>query len=135
MARIASGGYGHRIRDAGHGVYVISWQFDVKLGGSRLRSSRVVQRDTDREGAERFAKRWGLSLPAASGPARESSKPILYKVRITREIRFVAEIELTATSEKEAIKRAVDIADAPRSGEWIEQDVIGQQIQVNWTLD
>ena len=36
--------------------------FDRKYGSSRLRYPQHMSRITDRAGAERFAKKWGLHL-------------------------------------------------------------------------
>lgn len=64
-ARTAVRGYGHRIQFIGWGVYRLWWSFDTKIGGSRLRWPRTRSRGTDREGAERFSKKWGCAMPKA----------------------------------------------------------------------
>ena len=56
--------YGHAIRRIGPGHYRLSWTHDRKVAGSRLRFQATIRRDTDRAGAERFAKKWGVTLPA-----------------------------------------------------------------------
>lgn len=56
--------YAHNIRKLMYGTYRLSWSFDMKYSGSRLRFPRTVTRDTDRAGAERFAKKWGCPMPA-----------------------------------------------------------------------
>jgi hypothetical protein len=42
--------------------YRIAWTYDAKYSGSRLRYPRTLSRDTDRDGAERFAHKWGLTF-------------------------------------------------------------------------
>lgn len=61
MALVRAGGYGHRIVYVRPDEYVISWRYDTKIG--RIRFQRGQQRDTDRRGAERFAKKWGINMP------------------------------------------------------------------------
>ena len=61
MALTRAGGYGHRIYRLGENDYRISWTYDTKY--ARLRYPRRVSRDTDRKGAERFAKRWNVEMP------------------------------------------------------------------------
>jgi predicted GIY-YIG superfamily endonuclease len=56
-------GYGHRIEKRLHDLYVVSWEWDRKYAGSRLRYPQRIKRHTDRKGAERFAKKWGCQLP------------------------------------------------------------------------
>lgn len=63
MSRINSGGYAHRIAYLGHDCYQISWGYDLKFIGSRLRYPKRMVRDTDKAGAERFAKKWQLQMP------------------------------------------------------------------------
>lgn len=55
--------YAHEIKYIGPGHYRLSWTFDTKVKGSRLRFPRTITRETDKDGAERFAKKWGLSAP------------------------------------------------------------------------
>lgn len=63
MGKITSNsGYDHRARKISEQVWEISWAFDMKYSGSRLRYPRVMTRITDKAGAERFAKKWGLTL-------------------------------------------------------------------------
>lgn len=52
--------YNHSIRYAGYGCYDISWVVDFKYNGSRLRYPRCMKRNTDLNGAKRFAKKWGI---------------------------------------------------------------------------
>ena len=59
--------YGHRIREMG-GYYRLSWATDRYYAGSRLRHPRTTERDTDEKGAERFAKKWGISTPTKNAP-------------------------------------------------------------------
>ena len=56
-------GYGHHIRYIGWGGYRLSWTYDTKISGSRLRWPRTTTRDTEKEGALRFAKKWGVEMP------------------------------------------------------------------------
>jgi hypothetical protein len=60
---IYSGGYGHRIRKIDNDTFRISWSYDTKIAGSRLRWPRGFSRVTDRAGAERFAKKWNTNMP------------------------------------------------------------------------
>lgn len=60
--------YDHRIQALGGGGYTISWTVDTKYEGSRLRYPTGHQRHTDRAGAERFAKKWGLKMPVEKAP-------------------------------------------------------------------
>lgn len=55
--------YGHRVLRIAHDHFRLSWSFDVKLKGSRLRWPRKITRDTDYAGAVRFAKKWKLKAP------------------------------------------------------------------------
>lgn len=55
--------YGHRITRVMGDCYRLSWSFDVKLKGSRLRWPRTMTRDTDEAGALRFAKKWNIAMP------------------------------------------------------------------------
>lgn len=66
MSLVRSGGYGHRVRRCADDEYVISWSWDTKIKGSRLRWPRTMSRFTDEAGARRFAKKWGLDMPAAA---------------------------------------------------------------------
>lgn len=56
-------GYGHRIWRLYPGVYRLSWCWDQKYATSRLRFPRHLTRDTDRAGAERFARKWNVPMP------------------------------------------------------------------------
>lgn len=53
-----------------------------------------------------------------------------YTVKITREIRHVAEVEVEATSSEEAKQLAREEADAPRSGYWREDAVVDEHVSV-----
>lgn len=64
MPLVRAGGYGHRIRQAGDGMFWIAWSFDIKHG--RIRYPQNRSRHTDRKGAERFAKRWDVPMPVHS---------------------------------------------------------------------
>jgi hypothetical protein len=57
--------YGHRVKDVGGGCYSLFWTVDFHYPTSRLRHPRAFRRDTDAAGAKRFAKKWGLEMPAA----------------------------------------------------------------------
>lgn len=64
MSRHSSNGStDHRIRTGLFGFYVISWTVDRYVQGSRLRWPTTYRRDTDRAGAERFAKKWDVPMP------------------------------------------------------------------------
>lgn len=63
MPLARSGGKHHRIAHLGGGVYLISWRYEVKYAGSRLLFHRTLARETDKKGAERFAKKWGVAMP------------------------------------------------------------------------
>lgn len=56
--------YGHSIERLCDG-YRISWTVDRYLSGSRLRWPTCNSRDTDFNGACRFAKRWRIHEPEA----------------------------------------------------------------------
>lgn len=56
-------GYGHRIERIGPDDFVLSWTFDTKISGSRLRWPRKIYRWTDEAGARRFAAKWGCEFP------------------------------------------------------------------------
>jgi hypothetical protein len=59
--------YAHNIRRIGADHYRLSWSFDTKIAGSRLRWPRTITRDTDEAGAMRFARKWGCSMPTVGG--------------------------------------------------------------------
>ena len=64
MSRHRSAGcYGQHIRHISGDDYRISWVVDFHYATSRLRHPRTFSRLTDRAGAERFAKKWGLPSP------------------------------------------------------------------------
>ena len=64
MSRFQSGSYGHKIHRIGRDQFRLHWTVDHYYASSRLRHPRVASRDTDKDGAERFAKRWKISMPA-----------------------------------------------------------------------
>ena len=68
MGKITGGrsAYAHNIVRIGGDHYRLSWSFDTKIAGSRLRWPRTITRDTDEAGATRFARKWGCKLPAAA---------------------------------------------------------------------
>jgi hypothetical protein len=56
-----AGSYGHRVRSTAYpDEFVIRWTYDRYYSGSRLRFPQCRERWTDRKGALRFAKKWGL---------------------------------------------------------------------------
>ena len=57
------GGYGHHIQWLGPDHYRLSWSWDAYYASSRLRHPRKMTRDTDRAGADRFAKKHGIKVP------------------------------------------------------------------------
>lgn len=66
MSRYSSrGSYGHSVQRIGPDHYRLYWTVDHHYSNSRLRFPRTHSRDTDRAGAQRFAKRWNLpEVPA-----------------------------------------------------------------------
>ena len=62
----ANPSYGHRIHRFDDDCYRLSWVCDTYHSGSRLRHPKMTVRDTDRKGAERFAKKWGVAMPFPS---------------------------------------------------------------------
>lgn len=63
MALVRSKGYGHHIQAIGFDHYRLSWDSDYKCGGSRIRHTRTMTRDTDEKGARKFAKKWDVTMP------------------------------------------------------------------------
>ena len=59
---VSGASYGHRCTRRSDG-FVISWQYDVKYSGSRLRHPRGDSRYTSEKNARRFCKRWGIPFP------------------------------------------------------------------------
>ncbi len=55
--------YGHEWRRIAPDTYAITWAWDRYYPRSRLRYPQVRHAITDRAGAERFAKRWGIDGP------------------------------------------------------------------------
>jgi hypothetical protein len=62
MPLARSGGRRHHIRRFGQD-YVLSWEYEYKVGGSRLLWHRQMERWTDEAGARRFATKWGCPMP------------------------------------------------------------------------
>lgn len=61
-----SGGHstGHKIRRFGYDDYTIRWQVDYYCAGNRGGAEAGYWSCwTNRAGAERFAKKWGISMP------------------------------------------------------------------------
>ena len=65
MAKVTSGSgsYGHRCFYLGHGEYELVWTVDRHYPEDRLRYPRRARRLTDRRGADRFCKRWRITMP------------------------------------------------------------------------
>lgn len=66
MSRITGrrSAYGHSIRNSWMaGYYIISWTYDTKIKGSRLRWPRTMSRETDEAGALKFSKKWDTPMP------------------------------------------------------------------------
>ena len=64
MSRHLGGGsYGHRVHRIGRDHFRLCWTYDRYYSGSRLRFPQGRTRDTDHDGAVRFAKKWGLEEP------------------------------------------------------------------------
>lgn len=59
----ANPSYSHRIQRLNRHDFILSWTCDRYYKSSRLRWPRRNCRDTDRAGAERFAKKWGIPMP------------------------------------------------------------------------
>ena len=60
----SSGSYGHRVHRIGADHFRLCWTVDRYYSNSRLRFPTGYTRDTDLDGAIRFAKKWGLPLPS-----------------------------------------------------------------------
>ncbi len=56
--------YGHKIKMLSPGIWRISWVMDRYIAGNRQRHPTGYQRITDRDGAERFARKWDIAMPA-----------------------------------------------------------------------
>lgn len=54
----------HHIEWLAPNAYSISWEIDKNAMGARLRFPMRRRSVTDRKGAERFASKWGLVVPA-----------------------------------------------------------------------
>lgn len=67
---------GHKIRRIDGERYLLVWVTVITIGERGHLPSRLCSRETDRRGAERFAKRWGCPGPhgkmqiAPARPAR-----------------------------------------------------------------
>lgn len=59
-----TGAYGHAVSRIATDHYRLSWTIDRKYVGSRLRYPTTYRRDTGEDGARRFAKKWGVPMPA-----------------------------------------------------------------------
>lgn len=68
----ASGSYGHRIERINAEDYLVRWAYDRHLKGSRLRHPQGRCLYTDRAGAERFAKKWGVAMPPEPEESRNA---------------------------------------------------------------
>lgn len=64
MSPHARGGSSHhRIVRERADEFVVSWRVEMKYSGSRILHHRHFSRDTNRKGAERFAKKWNIPMP------------------------------------------------------------------------
>lgn len=65
MSRITGSrsSYGHNWKRIGPNEYRLSWSFDTRIAGSRQRWPRTIARYSNEDGALRFAKKWGLTIP------------------------------------------------------------------------
>jgi hypothetical protein len=68
--RAGMSSYGHHVRKIAEDHYRLSWKIDFKNSGSRLRFPRVYTRDTGKEGAMRFARRWKVAIKGEDGATR-----------------------------------------------------------------
>jgi hypothetical protein len=70
MGRITgnAGSRGHHIQRFASDHYRLSWRVEYKARGCRHLLFRRSSRDTDRKGAERFAKRWKIAMPTEAAP-------------------------------------------------------------------
>lgn len=59
---------GHKIQRFGRDDFLISWTVDRYIAGSRLRWPTRYSRWTNRAGAERFAKKWDVTMPPEPEP-------------------------------------------------------------------
>jgi len=62
--------YDRHIERIAPGHYRLSWRVDFHYADSRLRYPRSFSRDTDQKGAERFARRWSVEMPATPAADR-----------------------------------------------------------------
>jgi hypothetical protein len=60
------GGYDHRIVRIAADHFRLYWSYDKHYPNSRLRHPRLISRDTDLAGAQRFAKKWNVAPPRAT---------------------------------------------------------------------
>jgi hypothetical protein len=58
-------GHGHCIKRLTHDDFRLSWVYNKRVAnrGRHLIWPTRITRDTDRAGAERFAKKWGCPMP------------------------------------------------------------------------
>lgn len=59
----SAGSYGHTITHVAPDHYRLHWTVDRYYSDSRLRHPRSASRDTDKAGANWFARRWGVTMP------------------------------------------------------------------------
>jgi hypothetical protein len=63
MSRFSSSGsYDHAAVQIGFDHYRLHWTVDRYVNGSRLRFPTGYSRDTDLDGAQRFAKKWEIAI-------------------------------------------------------------------------
>lgn len=62
----SAGSYGHAIRRIGADHYRLFWTVDRYYADSQLRHPRISQKDTDTDGAKRFAQRWNVKMPESA---------------------------------------------------------------------
>lgn len=61
---------------------------------------------------------------------RKKPPPKRYRVKLTRDVRHVATIEVLGWDEEDAKKMAEAAADAPHSHEWVEGDILDETFNV-----
>lgn len=62
--------YGHYIQFIGWDTWRTSWTVDRYYKGCRLRFPTTYRRDTDKAGAIRFCKKWGIPIESVEGLAQ-----------------------------------------------------------------
>lgn len=77
MAQVPSGSREHRIVQDPHrpDEFTLYWTVYNKHG--RILYPRSYSRETDRKGAERFAKKWGIKMPSTEKRDTTGWTPIL----------------------------------------------------------